>query len=151
MKRIGILLALLLTASFARADVRLFLWLESHDEKTGEKLSAFALAPPAVMKWVEAGAKGDIKTAKALEEKLPKDAWMYAIVLRGEATVYSKDMLDLFEPKPCGDSLRIQSGTVEVNRKADTVRIALKVEQDGKTIDFIGNGVYPIRKSPTSR
>lgn len=99
------------------------------------------------MDWMEAKEKGDEKAADAFAEKLPSDSWMYALLLTGEEKIYRKDKIKLAEPKPCGDMLEVDSGTVEVDRKADTIRVALRVKQDGKLIDFIGNGKFSIRKS----
>ena len=148
MKRTSILVGLLLVALNVRADVRLFLWQEARDEKNGEKLSAFYLAPTVVMTWMEAMARGDSKLAESIEKKLPKDAWMYGLALHGEGQAFTKIKLSLFEPKPCGSLIQIESGSVELDRKTGTVRVALKVRQDGRLIDFIGNGDFPIRRDP---
>ncbi len=109
-------------------------------------MSGFFLAPKAVMNYVEADERGDAKAVKTLEARLPKNAWMYGLVLIGETQSYSKEKLMLFEPRPCGSELQIESGVVRVDHKAGIVHIALKVTQDGKIIDFIANGNFPIRK-----
>ncbi len=139
---------MVLASTVARAEVRLNFWQESRDEKTAEPLFGFLLAPAAMMAVVEADAKGDDKKAAALAEKLPADTWMYGLLLSGEATSYAKEKIDLFEPKPCGSMITLESGTVEVDRKKRTVRVALKVTQDGKVIDFVGNGTFPIKAGP---
>ena len=126
----------------------MFSWGESRDETTGESLIVFALAPEEVMRWAQADAAGDVAAAKALERELPKEPWIYALGLRGKAKVYRKGTIELFEPRPCGSSLQLDSGLVEVDRKKGTVHIALKVAQDGKIIDFVGNGDYPLEKKP---
>lgn len=144
----ALFIALLFVTSMAHAEVRLNFWQESRDEKTAEPLFGFLLAPAAMMAAMEADAKGDTKTAAALAEKLPADTWMYALLLRGDTSAYSKEKLVLAEPKPCGSLITLESGTVEVDRKKNTVRIALKVTQDGKVIDFVGNGTFPIARGP---
>ncbi|MEY2879035.1 MAG: hypothetical protein RLZZ15_1415 [Verrucomicrobiota bacterium] len=147
----ALLLALSLLTTAVGADVRLFLWQEVRDEKSGEIQSGFFVAPQAVKEMAEAEARGDAKRAKMLGEKLPKTSWMYGIVLKGVATIYSSDTLFLFEPMPCGSELKVASGTVELDRPKGTMRVALKVTQDGNPIDFIGNGTYPIPKAAAKK
>ncbi len=149
MRKSLLLAVLLLATGLVRAEVRLNFWQESRDEKTGEALFGFLLAPTTMMAAMEADAKGDGETALKLGEKVQAaDAWMYGLLLRGEAPVYAAEKLLLFEPKPCGSLLALDSGTVEVDRKKRTVRVALKVTQDGKVIDFVGNGTFPIKAGP---
>jgi hypothetical protein len=136
----------LVVAAHAASDVTLFAWQESREEKTGEKQFGFFLAPVAVKKIFDADAKGDAKAVEALSAKLQKDAWMYALLLTGESKSYAKEKIALFEPRPCGSELALMSGAVEVDRKAGTVRVMLKVKQDEKLIDFVGNGTYRIQK-----
>jgi hypothetical protein len=83
-----------------------------------------------------------------LGSKLPKDAWDYGVLLRGESKTYQKEEVTLFESSPCGDLPEVVSGMVEVDWKKQTVRIALKVVKEGKVVDFVGNGTYPIEKAP---
>jgi len=144
-KNLALLLALIATAH-ASTDVRLFKWQESREEKTGEKQFGFFLAPEAVEKVAEADAKGDAKRAATLAAKLPKDAWLYGLLLKGESETYTKETITLFEPSPCGSELKLASGSVAVNRKSGTVHVNLKVKLDGQLSDFCGNGVYQIKK-----
>jgi hypothetical protein len=145
MKRIALFLALAV-AAHAASNVAMFGWQESRDEKSGERKFGFFVATAAVRKVFEATANGNTSEAQALSAKLPKDAWMYALLLTGEAKSYAKEKITLFEPKPCGSILELVSGTVDVDRKTGTVRVALKVRQDDKLIDFVGNGAYRIAK-----
>jgi len=147
MKRIALLLILTLTAC-AATDVCLFHWQEARDKKSGEKLFGFFLAPEAVRRVLEAEAKGDAKAAETLARGLPEGAWNYGLVLKGELNAYSKESIALFEPSPCGSLLTLFSGSVDVDRQAGIVRVALKVTQDGKIIDFVGNGVYHFKMEP---
>ena len=147
MKRLALILLLAVTVH-AATDIRLFFWQESRDAKTGEKLFGFFLAPEAVQKIFEADAKGHAKTVEALVAKLPKDAWNYGLLLTGESKTYKKEKITLFEPSPCGSELALFSGSVDVDRKAGTVHVALKVTQGGTVIDFVGNGVYQFKKAP---
>jgi|ERR1035437_1791418 hypothetical protein len=146
MKKSAVIFALLFVVAHASAEVRLFGWQESQDEKTGEKPYGFFLAPKAVMEAMEADAKGDAKAAKALVGKSQEELWDDGILLGGEATIYQRESLTLFEPSPCGSMLEVTSGSVEVDRKTGTMRVTLKVTQDGKLGDFRGNGTYAIRK-----
>lgn len=66
----------------------------------------------------------------------------------GEEATFLKDKLALFEPSPCGSALQIDPGSVEFDRKKGIVPVAFKVIQDGKLIDFRGNGVYQITMTP---
>jgi hypothetical protein len=145
MKRLALLL-LLVSVAHAASDVLLFAWQESRDEKTSEKQFGFFLAPAAVKKVCDADMKGDTKTVAALSAKLPKDAWMYGLLLTGESKTYLKENIALFEPSPCGSELKLDSGSVEVDQKAGTVRVLLMVKQDGKLSNFVGNGIYRIHK-----
>jgi hypothetical protein len=97
---------------------------------------------------LEAGARHDEKAAEKIAAKVPKDAWDYILALNGEATRYSKEKITLAVPGPCGEILKIASGTVEVDRKKNTVSIDLKVEDEGRVVAFKGNGVFPIQKEP---
>jgi hypothetical protein len=145
MKRLALLL-FLVSVVHAASDVLLFAWQESREEKSGEKRFGFFLAPAAVKRVVEADAKGDKKAVDTLSAKLPKDAWMYGLLLTGESQVYPKEKIALFEPSPCGSELELVSGSIEVDRKTGTVRVTLKVKQDDRLIDFVANGVYRINK-----
>jgi hypothetical protein len=144
-----LILSLFLVASVYGADVHAFGWQESRDEKTGEKhFGFFVAAPKLVRDMFVAEAKGDSKAASAIGARLPKDAWDYALLLTGESTSYSKEKVAMVVPSPCGDVIKIVSGTVEVDRKKNAVRIALQVVQDGKTVDFVGNGSFTLEKLP---
>ncbi|MBS0663967.1 MAG: hypothetical protein JSR48_11940 [Verrucomicrobia bacterium] len=129
----------------AGSDVALFGWQESRDEKTEERLYGFYLAPPAARKVFEADARGDARTVQALSAKLPKDAWMYGLMLRGELKSYRKEKITLFEPGPCGSILKLVAGSIEVDWKAGSLRVSLEVDQEGKRSDFVGNGYYRFR------
>jgi hypothetical protein len=148
MRELTVILVIALAALQARADVRLFAWQESREEKTDEKQFGFCLAPSAVMKFMEADGKGDRKTAESLAAGLRKDAWAYVLKLTGELGVYSKERVVLCESGPCGSMIEIESGSVDVDWNAKTVRVGLKVVLDGKPVDFRGNGTYRIRKKP---
>ena len=116
---------------------------EKHQiEKTGEKLSGFFIAPLDVKAFYEAIAAGDEKKAEALASKLPKDAWSFILLLRGEELTFSKARIIMREGTICGDYPELSAGSVTVDRKSSTVRIALKVSRDGKLSDFVGNGEY---------
>ena len=144
------LLALMLLAAlpaYGADDFRMFWWQESLDEKTGEKLSACYLAPEAVKAVYEAFAKGDETKAKDLADKLPPDARSYILAVKGEAKTYPKEKIVLAEGTICGDVFKLDSGNVEVDRKASTVRVALKIIRDGKLVDFPGNGVYDLKQA----
>lgn len=144
--KFSVLLLSLVVAAKAASGVTLFSWQESRDKNTGEKRIGFFLAPEPVRKVFEADAKGDTGKVQAQSAKLPKDAWIYGLMLTGEAKTYSKEKIALFEPSPCGSPLELDSGSIEMDRKSGTVRVALKVKQDGKVIIFVGNGLYPIKK-----
>ena len=147
MKRL--MLFLLLTfSSQAASDIRVFWWQESKDEKTGENLSGFFIAPLAVKAFYEAMAAGDEKKAEALASKLSKDAWSFVLLLRGEETTFSKARIIMREGTICGDYPELSDGSVTVDRKSSTVRITLKVSRDGKLSDFVGNGEYVWTKKP---
>lgn len=147
MKRLALLLALVATG-YAASDIRVFRWQELRNAKSGEKQLGFFIAPRAVQAILEADARGDQKRVEALGAKLPEDAWNYGVLLSGESKIYQKEKITLFEPSPCGDLPEIASGTVEVDWKKRTVCIALKVMLEGKVVDFVGNGIYPIKKEP---
>lgn len=125
----------------------MFWWQESLDNKTGEKISACYLAPEAVKAVYEAMARRDDKAAAALAEKLPKDAWSYILGLKGEAKIYPKDKIILAQGTICGDVFKLDSGSVEVDRKASTVRVTLKIIRDDQVVDFPGNGTYGLKEA----
>lgn len=148
MKLLALIFVIALAVS-ARAEVLLVNWDESPDEKTGEKRVRFFLSPNWVVEYWKADERGDIKAAiAALKGRKVEEIWSYAILLHGEASRYQKENLRLLEPSPCGGPLELISGSVEVDRKSGVVRVALKVKQEGKLGDFIGNGVYRIPNQP---
>lgn len=143
---------LLVTEACAASDVRVFRWQEWRDEKTKEKRFAFFLAPYAVEILLEAEARNDQKTVEMLAAKLPKDTWNYGVILNGESTSYSKEQIVLFEPFPCGSLPEIVSGTIDVDWRKHTIRVALKVIVNKSSLNFVGNGVYIFeRTGPNQR
>lgn len=129
----------------AASDVVLFGWQESRDEKNQERLYGFFLAPPAVKKVFDADVLGDSKTVQALSAKLPTDAWIYGLMLRGKSKSYPKERVTLFEPSPCGSLIKLLSGSIEVDWRSGALSVSLEVEQEGKRVAFVGNGLYRFR------
>jgi hypothetical protein len=149
MKQLLALLIFMLTIPVAAAsEPILFGWRESLDPATNEKRYIFYLVPDdATKEVVEAAERGDEKTATTLSAKLPRDSWIKCVALMGELNSYPAEKIGIIIPAPCADFENPISGSIEVDWKSRSLRIALKVKsEDGKPIDFIGNGSYRIIK-----
>ncbi|MDP3069013.1 MAG: hypothetical protein Q8N18_01935 [Opitutaceae bacterium] len=134
----------LLAANIAIAsDIRAFLWQESRDEKTREPQYGFFVASEAVKEVMEADAAGDSKKVERLSQKVPPDAWLFAVMLKGEAKQYSKEKISIARIDG-HESVVIVSGTIEAERAKRVVKIDLKIKSDGKTVSFPGNGTYTV-------
>ncbi len=149
MKKLAIIFSLLLVTIPARAEVRLFGWQESQDEKTGEKLSGFFVAPKVVMEAIEADAKDEaVRGIRMIASRPPAEIWNYGIVLKGDALTYPKERLALFEPSPCGSMLEVVSGSVDVDRKAGTVRVRTESEASRQSQRFPGQRSLSHQETP---
>ncbi|MFO1451365.1 MAG: hypothetical protein U1F61_24610 [Opitutaceae bacterium] len=151
MKQLTLFFLAALTAQAAET-FRVFWWQDSRDEKTGEKLSAFYLAPEIVMQVFQADAQGDTKTVEALAPKIPENAKLYIVLLKGESKSYSKDSIRLFDGPKCGTEHQIDSGGIKVDPKTGTVSVSLKLTDNGQVAAFEGNGRFEIvEKLPNKR
>jgi hypothetical protein len=69
--------------------------------------------------------------------------WEYGFELKGKASEYGKDDIELkdanLHPVP------LDSGNILVDEKKPTVQIAIKISTNGVAQDFIGNGTYKLR------
>jgi hypothetical protein len=69
--------------------------------------------------------------------------WEYGFQLKGDASEYPKDTIELKDAN--FHLVPLDSGSVVVNEKKSTVQIAIKINTNGVAQDFIGNGTYQLR------
>lgn len=140
-----LLIIIALTTSAVASDLRAFMWQESRDEKTKEARLGFFIASEATKEVFEAEARGDSDRAKKLAQKLPADAWIYGILLHGEAATYSKSKISIMRGH---DLVEVQEGQISLDSKTRTVLVALTVIEDGKSVTFRGNGKFVVSALP---
>jgi hypothetical protein len=140
-----LLLGLVLVSSAIAADIHVFMWQESRHEKTGERQFGFYVASEAVKAAFEAEARGDDAEAGKLAQKIPSDAWMYGVLLQGEAKSYPREKVTMFRGH---DLIEVVSGQIAVDVKKRVVEISLEIRVDGKVVPFPGNGAFTFVERP---
>ena len=138
-------LGIVLVGTAVAADIRVFMWQESRHEKTAGRQYGFYVASEDVRQVFEASARGDEKRSAELAGKIPSDAWMFGVLLEGEAKTYPKDKIKMFRGH---DLVEIVSGKITVDLEKRAIEIALEIMEEGKPSPFLGNGNFIFTERP---
>jgi hypothetical protein len=145
MKKCILALGLLFAIACHGADGKLFKWEEGKDPETGEKMITFGLSSIDLTRFIEADQRGDSKASDKISSTFPKDLLFIIARLMGDLEIYPSDRVALASMN--GDGIiDVSSGFVRINKKKNTVTIALKVLNRGVPQDFMWNGEYPIKR-----
>ncbi len=139
------MLSLVLASNTMAADIRVFMWQESRDDKTGERQFGFFVASNAAKEALEADPRGDAAKSEELAAKIPPEAWMYGVLLQGEAKTYVKEKISMFRGH---DLIEVTSGHITVDLKKRTVEIGLEILEDEQRMPFPGNGIFTFVERP---
>ena len=74
------------------------------------------------------------------------EKWSYSLQLAGVGPVYSSQQIKVATIYP-HESVTVDSGSVSIDPKQKTVTIGLRITDNGKIMDFVGNGTHRIRNS----
>jgi hypothetical protein len=126
------LLLLFSVTGVARAATEISLWRSYTNQPSGQFRFAFDLRN--FKRGVFFGSCG--ASTRSLQ-------WEYGFELKGEATEYAKDDIELKDAN--FHLVPLDSGKILVDEKKASVQISIKVSTNGVAQDFIGNGKYKLR------
>jgi len=132
MRAVLSLLLLFPLAGVANAGTEVSLWRSYTNQPSGQFRFAFDLKN--LKRGVFFGSCG--MRTRSLQ-------WEYSFELKGKATKYAKDDIELKDAN--FHLVPIDSGSILVDEKKSTVQITIKVSTNSVAQDFIGNGTYKLR------
>ena len=132
MRAVLSLLLLFPLAGVANAGTEVSLWRSYTNQPSGQFRFAFDLKN--LKRGVFFGSCG--MSTRSLQ-------WEYSFELKGKATKYAKDDIELKDAN--FHLVPIDSGSILVDEKKSTVQITIKVSTNSVAQDFIGNGTYKLR------
>jgi hypothetical protein len=119
-------------AGVASAGTEVSLWRSYTNQPSGQIRYAFDLKN--LKRGVFFGSCGP--STRSLQ-------WEYGFELKGKASEYAKDDIELKDSN--FHLVPLDSGKILVDEKKSTVQIAIKVSTNNVAQDFIGNGTYKLR------
>jgi hypothetical protein len=131
--RVLIAVLVLLAANSLLAGTTLDFWHSCVHARTQERHYSFHLTEcKRGLFWGSCG-----PSTKSLQ-------WSFTFDVAGDGPVYDAKSISLSDDN--GKAVRIVSGQVATSAKRSMVKIALTVENEGRTNTFVGNGDYRIHE-----